>query len=247
MTDGMWPALSGALAQQRMLDVTANNVANASTPGYRGNALVFREVLSRATTGAGAGQLRYAQVDANALDRSAGAVQTTGRSLDVALPDKGFFAVQTPAGERYTRSGQLRVGADLVLRTAEGSTILGVNRQPIQLPSASAADSAHIGDDGTVSVGGASVGRLLMVDFADPSALEKDGPTVLRATDRSGEARQTEVTLMTGALEGSNVSAVKGMIDLVTITRAFDACQRVLDGMREADKRGIAGVIAPRQ
>lgn len=246
MTDGMWPALSGALAQQRLLDVTANNVANASTPGFRGDTLAFREVLGRATGMAGK-QLRYTRVDTQSLDRSVGTVETTGRALDVALPAEGFLVVQTPRGERYTRSGQLRVGSDLLLRTAEGSTVLADNHRPIQIANAAAADKIHVGEDGTVSVDGASVGRLLLVDFADAAALEKDAPTVLRATDKSGAARQAAVKVMSGALESSNVSAVKGMVDLVTISRAFDACQRVLDGMREADKRGIASVISPRQ
>ena len=245
MTDGMWPAVSGALVQERLLDVTANNIANASTRGFRGDTMVFREVLGRATRKASQ-QLRYAGVATVALDRSSGVIESTGRPLDVALADNGFLVVQTPQGERYTRCGELHAGTDLVLRSQDGSPVLGVNHRPIRLPSTSAVDKVRVAEDGSIEVDGATIGKLLTVDFDDPAALEKEGPTLLRATERSGAARTTDAKLVAGALEGSNVSAVKGMVDLVAISRAFDACQRVLDGMREADRRGISNVIAPR-
>ena len=246
MTDGAWTALSGLIGQQRLLDVTANNIANASTPGFRGDAVVFKEVLTRANGRTASPSMRYSTIDTISLNRSQGAIETTGRALDVSLPEQGFLAVQTPQGERYTRTGRLEVGSDLVLKGPGGHPVLGANRAPITLPSAAAAANVQISEDGAVSANGAPVGQLLLVEFTDPTALERESPTILRSTAKSGTAQQSTGRLVTESLEASNVSAVKGMVDLVSIGRAFDACQKVLEGMRDAGSRGVSTIITPR-
>ncbi|HEX4353763.1 MAG TPA: flagellar hook-basal body complex protein, partial [Polyangiales bacterium] len=108
MGDGIYVALSGAIAQTTNLDTTANNLANASTDGYQRERPVFHEMLAQA---AGEGH-HYAGVSATALDTTAGSIRTTDRPLDVALPKGAYLSVQTSSGERYTRAGGMTVSLD---------------------------------------------------------------------------------------------------------------------------------------
>src|SRR4051812_39839406 len=129
MSDGIYTALSGSLAQQHSLDVIANNVANASTAGFRGDRVVFGEMLAGAQQKSAEVDPRQAapqrtdqfvRVEENTLDRTNGMLRQTGNSLDVALNGDGFFKVRTPQGDRLTRAGnfQMREGGELT--TMEG-------------------------------------------------------------------------------------------------------------------------------
>ena len=118
MSRGIYVALSGAVAQQGSLEATATNLANAQTAGYSKLRPIFREMLRGASDGQT--PLRYTEMKSTALDTAPGALRTTGRSLDVALPESTYLAVATPRGERYTRGGALELGPDGTLRTMSG-------------------------------------------------------------------------------------------------------------------------------
>src|SRR4051812_28961694 len=121
MSTGIWSAASGAVAQAASLDTAANNVANASTPGFRAETAIFRQTLVNAVgQNPGTRSQRFAVTRTTSPDLRQGQIVHTGRNLDVALTDeKGFFAVSTPNGDRFTRQGSFRVSVDGTLLTAD--------------------------------------------------------------------------------------------------------------------------------
>ncbi len=250
MSDGIWSALSGAVGQMAVLDTAANNVANASTPGFRADRPMFKEILSRASTARAnaavqKGQwrnVRYSAVDAVAPDMSPGQITQTGRPLDVAIRGDGMFTVKTPQGERYTRVGGVKVATDGTLTTPDGHPYLGTDKRPIKVPPASI--DASISPDGTVRAGGSVVGTLQIVSFAKPGELRKAEPALFQATPGAGAPKVIPAVLEPKSIEGSNVSAVKGMVELIGATRGFEACQSVIEAFKDADRRAAMALMA---
>jgi flagellar basal-body rod protein FlgF len=241
MSDGIWSAVSGATAQLAILDAAANNVANASTPGYRAERALFRAALGRAQAqGVPARSMRYAALDSGGCDVSAGSLQQTGRPLDVALRDDGFFRVRTVNGERYTRAGSVQLAKDGTLVTKQGDAYLDENGRPIKLSSGA---DAQIAADGTVREGETSVARLGVVRFADPAKLAREGSLLLVANAASGAPTAAAANLETGHLEMANVTAVAGMIEIVSAQRAFEACESAIQAFKDADSRAAMSVL----
>lgn len=236
MADGLYIALSGAVAQETALETTAQNLANANTPGFQRSRAVFSEVLSGET-----GRAHYMQVSATTIDTTPGALATTGRGLDAALPEGNYLAVSTARGERYTRACHLDVAPDGTLRAGD-TPVLSENGTPIKV----SRDGGEItlSPEGDVTQDGAVAGRLRLVSFAQPRSLAREGANLLTATAQSGAATAATGVLQVGALEQSNTQTVTAMTDLVTATRQFDAFQRALDAFHDADKKAVNNVPA---
>ncbi|HEY0989065.1 MAG TPA: flagellar hook basal-body protein, partial [Kofleriaceae bacterium] len=196
MSNGIYAATAGAVAQSNALDATANNIANASTAGFHGDRVTFREALTAARSpdiaSVGAGTAR--------LDSQAGALTPPENPLDLALEGDGYLGVATPSGPRYTRAGNLQLDQARNLVTADGFQVRGAGGAPINVP-ADAGDIA-IAVDGTVSAGGNEVGRLELVRFA-PGQLKREGGTLFSATGRPLTTDLPRVR--SGMLEASNV------------------------------------------
>lgn len=242
MSDGIYTALSGAVAQGRALDATAENLANITTEGYQRLRPVFHEVMAQATRTAG--RLHDTVVSSQELDGTMGAVRQTGRSLDVSLPAGRYLAVQTPQGERYTRAGSLQVGADGGIITRAGHAVLGDDGAPLRIDRAQG--EAVMNGQGELTQGSTVLGRLKVVQFQRAGALAHEGATVLAATQQSGAAQAAPSSEVTPAtIEDSNASAVVAMNELVNVTRTFEAFQRAIDAFREADRRAASTLIEP--
>ncbi len=236
MSDGIFSALSGAVAQQRSLDIVANNVANANTTGFRADRVAFEEQLVRAANESqGPEDLRYVGVAQIQIDESAGALQQTGNPLHLAIEGDGWFTLGGPDGERFTRAGNFTTDAEGLLMSHDGLPVLGVGEDPearrIQIPPGTA--QLDVRNDGRVLADGAEVGQLDLRRF-DAGALQKEGSTRMIA-DGDGEA--AEVRVLQGTLEGSNLNAVAGLNELIQATRAFEAFQRVIRGYKTIDER----------
>lgn len=248
MSTGIWSAASGAAGQSAALDVAANNIANATTPGYRADEAVFRQELARAGTARGArpsASLRYTTVRTTAPNQAPGAIVHTGRPLDVALrDDTALFAVQTPDGERYTRAGCLRVGAGGQLVYADGVPYLGENRRPITVPPGTR--ELGIAPDGGVVADGQRIGSLLTVRFANQQGLEKVGSVLFRAAPTAGAPERAGAQMEGGALEMSNGSAVGGMTTLVNVTRHFEMLTKVIEAFSQIDEKAAREVMGKR-
>jgi flagellar basal-body rod protein FlgF len=241
MSTGIWTAASGATTQLLSLDATANNLANANTPGYKGDSAVFREHLMTAVQGGHAvKEMRFTAIDGMSHDYAPGPITSTGRPLDAAIRGEGFFTVKTAQGERYTRAGsfQLTQKGEVVMQG--GGAVLNEAGRPLTV--APDAKNVRITADGSIEADGATVGRLKIVKFAKQSALDKDGNLLFKANQASGPARVTPVELETEAVEGANTSVVLGMTSMVTTTRTFDAIERVIDAFSEADRRAASDI-----
>src|SRR5262245_13191792 len=155
MADGIYSALSGALARSTHLDVVANNLANAATTGFKADRVTFAEKLAKAS-GSAAGE-SFAVVGDVATDLAAGPLMSTGNPLDVALDEGAFLTVETPRGERFTRDGRLALGPGGLLVTSSGLPVLdGSGRRITVAPGAAAAIDA----DGTLRADGDALARL---------------------------------------------------------------------------------------
>jgi flagellar basal-body rod protein FlgG len=215
------------LAEMVRQDQIANDLANASTPGYRSDRSTQKSfgemLLANTKTGAPIGSLGMGtEVDSTVIDTTTGPVRETGEPLDFAINGDGYFAVQTPQGVRYTRDGQFTRGTDGTLMTATGSRVLGTNGGPIQ-----------VGADGKVPE------RSLAV-FTLSGTLKKQGDSLLTGTATAGGG-----TVRSGALEGSNADPTRSMVDMIASFRAFEAGQRVITTIDETLSKAANQVGAP--
>ncbi|MBS2020686.1 MAG: flagellar hook basal-body protein [Deltaproteobacteria bacterium] len=237
MSKGLYVALSGAVAQENALDTVANNVANASSPGYQRLRPVFRQALANAQ--GGDRSLRYGQMAQTAVDTAPGAVRVTERALDVALPTGTYLAVETTRGERYTRAGNLSVDREGAIRTAAGSAVLGESGSPLVAQPSGLGLS--ITTDGTIRQNGNVVGKLKLVRFERPEALTPEGSSLL-AVGGAGAVTPSTQPITPGALEESNAQPVTAMTELMATNRTFEAFQKVLDQLGEVDRKLVTTV-----
>jgi flagellar basal-body rod protein FlgF len=239
MSDGIYCAVSGAISQQRQLDVVANNIANAGSVGYRGDRVAFREALAQARGPAQpAASLRYVTVSRVQTDTTQGGLKQTGNPLDLALQGDGYFTIETPQGVRYSRAGSFVLDAQGVLRTPSGNAVLsasGKKPQPITIGTRAA--TITISPNGTVSADGVSVGQLKIVRFASPDALIKEGATLFSTQPDATPVNADETEIAQGFVESSNVNAVGSLNDLINANRAFEAFQRVIRTYGQIDDR----------
>lgn len=225
-------SMSGAKATMQRQDVLANNLANASTVGFRAELHAFRSVP---VEGSGASTRVYALESTPGYSDAPGVVSNTGRPMDVAMRGKAWLAVQGLDGtEAYTRGGSLETTADGTVVTHSGLTVLG-DGGPIQVPANS---EVSIAADGTVSARGANgrsatVGRLKLVTPEAP--LERGTDGLFRAAEGDLPADAT-ARLQDGALEGSNVSPVETMVAMISAARQFEAQMRMLQTAENNEK-----------
>ena len=221
-------AMTGAAQQFHQQSITANNLANAATVGYKAETTAFRTSY---VNGPGAAARAYAMASSDGADVSAGAIRPTGRELDVAIEGEGYFAVQALDGsEAYTRAGSFRISPEGELQTRSGLTVLGEGG-PLSIPANS---QVEIGADGTVSAvehGPTArnvqvVGRLKLVTL-DRATLVRGGDGLFRS--RGGEATtDANVRVVAGSLEESNVNAVGAMVEMINLARQYDLHMKVL-------------------
>lgn len=225
-------SMTGAKASMQRQDALAHNLANASTPGFRAELTAFRAVPVR---GDGASTRVYALESTPGYDAQPGAVQPTGRNLDVALEGKAWLAVQGLDGtEAYTRAGALDVDAEGLLVTKTGLSVLG-DGGPITIP---ANAQVQIAPDGTVTaaLGNAkpqSVGKLKLVTPETPLQRGEDGLFRAPAGDLAADPN---ARLRDGALEGSNVSAVETMIAMIAASRQFEQQMKMVHAAQEKEQ-----------
>jgi flagellar basal-body rod protein FlgF len=225
-------SMAGAKATMQRQDALAHNLANASTPGFRAEMTAFRAVP---VLGEGASTRVYALESTPGYNAEPGAVQPTGRNLDVALKGNAWLAVQGLDGtEAYTRAGSLDTDAEGLLLTKTGLTVLG-DGGPITIP---ANAQVQIAPDGTVSaaVGNAkpqTVGKLKLVTPEAPLQRGEDG--LFRAPDGDLSA-DPNARLQDGALEGSNVSAVETMIAMIAASRQFEQQMKMVHSAQEKEQ-----------
>jgi flagellar basal-body rod protein FlgF len=238
----IYTAASGARGLLQRQDGLSNNLANANTPGFRADNVAFRAVPVR---GDGA-PTRVVSLEASAgFDAASGAIEQTGRNLDVAVLGAGYLAVQAPDGsEAYTRAGALQVNEQGTLMTSAGLPVNGA-AGAITIPAGS---TVTIARDGTVSAQDATgpaqtVGQLKLVN--PPAAdLRKGDDGLLRLEGGEEAPADATVRIAAGALEGSNVNVVEAMVGMIAAARQFDTQMKLLQTAEQNDQRA-SQLLAP--
>lgn len=233
MQNATYIALSSQMALQRQMDVIANNMANLSTPAFKGEQMVFSQYVVQP---AGTEPLAFVEDVGTVRDLRQGPISKTGNPLDLALQGSGYFAVQTPLGTRYTRNGHFTLDGQGQLVTSQGYPVQGDGGQPIAIPTD--ATDITIAPDGTISVkqpgttAQAQVGKIQMVDFAVPQAVTP-AANGLSVTDQTPQPVQG-TTVQQGMIEESNVQAVVELTRMMAVSRASGGIKNFLD---EEDQR----------
>ncbi|HTY59143.1 MAG TPA: flagellar basal-body rod protein FlgF [Bacteroidota bacterium] len=224
------------------MELIANNLANVNTTGFKRDRL-FVQMLkdsSQPTTNA-AGDLTGVSV-VQGIDFSDGSLRQTGNPLDVAIQGRGFFAVNTPGGVRYTRSGSFRLSADGSLVNADGYPVAGAEGE-IRFPDIQKLQQASvsIAESGEVMVDRETIGRIRVVDFPDTSLLAKETASLFSAAPGAPtvEGPVSPSAVKQGFLEESNVNGVEEMIAMTELQRSFDTDQKVLQAMDDSVAKSL--------
>lgn len=230
MLEGMRAAASGMIAQQRKMDALSNDIANVNTAGYKHERTSFHDLVASQTGLGGApGVTSGAGARAESIGRGwgQGALQETGRPLDVAIQGDGFLQVRLPDGRTaLTRDGALQIDAGGRLAAFDGALV-----QPaVTLPQGMTADDLTIASDGTLFAQGKPLGRLTVVTVAAPAGLDDvgDGRYVTNAASGAARAAAATTTLSQGYLEMANVDLGDAMVDMMAAQRGFQMASQAV-------------------
>lgn len=233
MVRGLYTAATGMMVQRNKMDVLTNNIVNAETTGFKKDTLVtstFSEVmLSRIHDpnvdiygGNEVGTYDYGtHIDELVTDLSGGSLEQTGRSTDLAIEGEGFFAVETSAGERYTRAGNFSVNSEGYLVTRDGNYVLGENGRIY-----TGSDKFTVSESGTVTGSMAAEDQLKVVTFGNLGALRKEGNNLYYPYDGAAAVPAAAV-IRQGTLESSNVDVSNEMVDMISVYRKYEASQKI--------------------
>jgi flagellar basal body rod protein FlgG len=234
MNIGLYQSAASLSALERWQDAVAQNITSSQVNGYRGRTVQFSGVNAgqnqlnpQARVGSEASQPAVFPTSAAGINFASGETQPTGNELDVAIQGEGFFEVQQPDGSRaYTRNGQFHLQPDRTVTTDNGSQLLTDGGTPLVL--LPGGGSVTINHDGTVFQGDTSLGRLSVQNFSNPGALVPIAGSMFLPAGGAAPTPVGQPQLMQGYLEGSNVSPLHEMVNLVEISRAYEANQKMI-------------------
>lgn len=238
MIKGIYNTAASMIPRVRKQEVIANNLANAETAGYKKDSLflrVFKDQQSLRKLGDLPGpSWSVRMIDKLYVDHSGGALEATGRDLDVAIQGEGYFVVQTPNGEAYTRNGAFTLGPDGVLVNSDNFPVLS-DGGPVTLTD----DKVTIGNDGVVMVGGATVGKLRVVNFEENTELNKVTGTLFTAPATTTPVAPGSFTIRQGYLEKSNVDVMREMVEMIDSYRMFETGQKMIQIQDESLSKAV--------
>ncbi len=253
MLRGLYAAANAMRYRTHEVDVIANNLANVSTDGFKRDRLAMRsfgDILATrmndhggrpvdfppGPTPIGIMNLGGPAAETEFIDYSPGAPEVTGNPLDLMLNGPGFFVIDTPQGNRYTRNGAFTLDNEGRIVNQNGYILQGTNNQPIRLISPA---PFSVNANGEIAQNGIPVGRIQVVEFGDLSNLEKEGSTLFRRIDPNltPPAGATETRVEQGTLERSNVDAIDALVQLISAQRAYEAAARAVDMFNQSMTR----------
>jgi len=241
MLKGLYVAYTGMINEQNRMDILTNNLANASTVGYKkegSTSQSFDSVLALKIRDASVGENLVqrigrnnpgVKIGENYTDFTQGSFRVTGNTYDLALAGEGFFAIEftNKAGETstmYTRAGQFTLNSEGYLVTDDGDFVLDDQDRRIRLDPL---QEAKIGDNGVITQSGRTVATIQVADFEDYNYLEKYGETYYRPVD-GAELIDGTAEVKSGYLEMANVQVVSEMVNLISIARAYESNQKII-------------------
>lgn len=234
-------ALSRQSVLRRKMDIIANNMANMNTPAFKGEDMMFVEHLRK--TG---DNDRVSLVQDIALLRNLkmGPMAKTDNPLDLAINGDGYFVIETPDGERYTRNGSFQLNQQGQIVTTQGDLVLGADGNAITMP----ADEPHISiaRDGSISAGETLVGRLQIVSFENEQELEKQSDSLYARGEQEPQAAEG-AEVAQGMIEGSNVQGIVEMTKMITTVRSYSSASKLVEQEHERQRRAIQVLASTQQ
>lgn len=242
MLRGLYTASSGMIAQQKIVDVLSNNIANVNTSGYKKDTVTTMAFPDFMVTRSGGDNVPYngniGNMDYGVLvetfntNFSEGNIEKTDGKLDFAIEGSGFFTINTPNGIRYTRDGSFTLNSNGYLVTKDGYYVMGQNG-PIQINNG----DISVDDFGNISLNGQTVDKLNIVDFNNYSTLRKEGNNLFFTT--GGQAIPASGLVKQGYLEGSNASPVDEMVSMISAMRTYEANQKTVSAFDETLDKAV--------
>jgi len=256
MMEGLYIAASGGTKQLKKLDVLSNNIANINTQGFKKDMLVYEEKktpfqqLNQNIFDANMGNsfrgtdpaVSYVQVTQSMTNFEQGSLIKTDNPLDVAIEGKGFFVVNTPEGERYTRNGNFHLDGSGQLVDQKGNMLMTRSEEPILIPFGT--KQISINQDGSV-FGGIEIdqdplGQIKIVNFNNLHALKKEGEGFYKISDSSvKEILVNDAKVLQGFTENSNANAIHEMTQMIETVRQLEAYQKIIQSIDEADEQSV--------
>jgi flagellar basal-body rod protein FlgF len=232
MQSATYVALSSQMALRRQMDVVANNIANAATPSFKGEHMMFAEYLGKAQNGQ---RMSFVQDLGTYRETKQGALTRTGNPLDIALDGEGYLKVQTPLGIRYTRNGRLQLDAAGQAVTAQGYPVLAEGDTPLIVPTD--ARDITVTRDGSLTTEQGQAGKLAVVKFANENDLApaSAGLYVTQATP----VPAPDTAVMQGMVEESNVQPIVEMTRMMTVAQNFASANNLLQAESDREKSAI--------
>lgn len=227
MSNAIYTMLARQQGLMQEMQVVANNIANASTTGYKSDQAIFGEYLVSA--GSQTSSLSMGGLAGHSFAMEQGALKITGGQMDLAIQGDGFFLVETPQGQRLTRAGHFQLSADGQIVDASGNALLGAGGSPLSIPQN--ASQIIIAADGTISVSSGDglppeeAGQVGVV--VPEGTLVRDSNSYFSAPDGHKAAEHGEI--VQGALEQSNVSPILEVARMIEVQRAYEAGQTLLE------------------
>lgn len=233
-------AASGLRARMQSLDLLANNIANTSTSGYKGDGEFYSLFTSAAASGdATEPAATLPMIERQWTDFGQGLLEPTNNSLDFGLSGKGFFVANGPSGPLYTRNGSFHVSTNGTLVTADGYSLLDQKGQTIK---ADPTLPLEVALDGSIHQRGQLLGQFKLVNFKDPSVLTKQGNTYFNNNSDQKPVDATDIQVHQGKVEDSNVSPAQGAVRLVNVMRQFEMMQKAVSLSNDMSRKAIEEV-----
>jgi flagellar basal-body rod protein FlgF len=231
-------ALSRMVAQQRALDVRANNIANADTPGFKGESVMFSDYLLQqrgVPTPPGGSTVQMVQDRATWRDFQEGQMEKTGNALDFALRGDGFFTVSTPRGLRYTRAGRFSISQTGQIVDMGGNPLVGTDGKPITL----GPDDVNltVTSNGSISSDAGPVGKFRIVQFANQQSIKAEGNLLFNGNQSPKVMAQPNV--MQGTVESANVQPIVQLTQMMTEMRDFQFASQFIDAEGKREQSAI--------
>lgn len=241
MENATYIALSKQAVLKRQMSVIAHNIANMNTSGYKAERMVFREYIDSPTPNH---SISFVQDIGLARDLTEGPTVTTGNPLDVAISGPGYFTVDTPNGDRFTRHGRFQLNPAGQIITSDGSPILSNNGAPIIVPPGSG--QLTIASDGAITGKDGLIGRVGLVEFENEQNLKRaENGLYDPGNEQPQPATRSEV--VQGNLENSNVQAILEMTRMIDVHRAYTSVQNFMRTEHQRALRTINTLGRPRQ
>ena len=239
-------AASGLRARMESLDLLANNMANSSTSGYKGDGEFYTLFTSDAAEPDASGTpSTLPMIERQWTDFSQGLLEQTNNPLDLGLSGKGFFSVKGPSGTLYTRNGGFHLSRTGTLSNGDGYPVLVRDGKTLTVDKTLTADPTQpieVGVDGEVRQKGQTLGQLQLVEFKDSSLLLKQGSNYFRNTGDQAPVLSSTVQVNQGQIESSNVSAAHGAVRLVGVIRQFEMMQKAISISNDMGRKAIEEV-----